>query len=515
RLSIEENPKLNDVQTLPCLLNKKTATFHKDDTSLSINETESTNNKRKDVFYLEGEFQDNKKSRFDLNNTSQQFLCSEIGKVNKKNNRLNEGNEILGEFRSDISDIQTFEQSSSGLSAISHHRQVLTTGMADKGWRRKKQTPRLGNNKPTDNSISHSTGNQHTSKLSKDVVIKDYCQQNTWAIHNSQAYTSGRSKRSLATESVHSVKNIPPNVSFYPSVFCNKNIDQTIELNQSYNFVFSKTYDETSSAIENSISVGKRNNIEPQVTNIKFSKKKDGYLLSYNIVNLPLFFFDSCIKQNDCLQVNFFEKKKQRNTFLFTLKVYATVQGKQVFQSRDLVPHLVVNYTNTQFCGYYKDRIKNWSFKTEDFMEIDTKSTTANDLTYIKKYHNAKSKEKTFFYILRNLKLINRLSLKQTTDLGNLKGVKEILIKFENHLDRVKKLQKKNISHTVTEIYNFLCFFKENKIKIDQKIKYSKADNAIKLLYCKLLEIFIPFVESLIDVYNVYLKDENDEILYY
>ncbi|KAF7685324.1 hypothetical protein CDIK_3927, partial [Cucumispora dikerogammari] len=295
RLSIEENQKLNDVQSLPCLLNKKTATIHKDDTYLSINKTKSTNNKQKEESCFEGEFQQYKRSRFDFSKTSQQFLCSQIRKVNKKNSCLNDGKGVLGEFASDISDNQTFEQPSSISSAISHHRQVLSTGMADKGWRRKKPITRLGNNKPTANSIPLSTenkqcANQHTSKLSKDVVIRDYCQQNTWAIHNSLAYTRMRSKRYLSTKPIHSVENILPNVSFYPSVFCNKNIDQTIEFNQRCNFVFSKTYAETSPVIENPISVGKRNNIEPQVKNIKFTKKKEGYLLSYDIVNLPLFF---------------------------------------------------------------------------------------------------------------------------------------------------------------------------------------------------------------------------------
>ncbi|KAF7685004.1 hypothetical protein CDIK_4247, partial [Cucumispora dikerogammari] len=303
-------------------------------------------------------------------------------------------------------------------------------------------------------------------------------------------------------------------VSFYPTVFFKKKY-QIVDTNQLYKIGFSKTHVKTKQAIENPISVEKRKNFEPFVTNLKSEKKNEGYLISCDIVNLPLFFFDACFKQNVWLQVNLLKKKVQKNTFLFKLNVSATVQGKQVYQLRDLIPHLSVNYTNTQFCGYYKDRINNWTFKTEDSMEIDTKSTTANDLAYIEIFQNAKSKEKSFFYILRVLKPINRHSLEQSTDLGNLKEVKEILIKFENHLDKVKELQKENISHTVTEIYNFLCTLKKNELKIDQKIKYSKWDNAIKSLYCRLFKLLIPFVESLIDVYNVYLKDENDEILYY
>ncbi|KAF7685405.1 hypothetical protein CDIK_3846, partial [Cucumispora dikerogammari] len=521
RLSIEENPKLNDDQTLPCLLNKKTGTIHKDDTYLSKKKTKSTNNKRKEEFCLGSEFQDNKRSRFDLSNTSQQFLCNQIGKVNKKDSCLNEGNEILGEFASDISDIQTFEQPSSSSSAISHNRQVLTSGMEDKGLRREKSTSRHTNKRPIAHSITSSTENKpyadhYTSKLTKDkdVVTEDYCEKNTWVIYNSLAYSKYIKKKDLIKKRVHSKKNISPYVSFYPTVFFKKKY-QIVDTNQLYKIGFSKTHVKTQQAVENPISAEKRKKFEPFVTNLKSAKKNEGYLISCDIVNLPLFFFDSCFKQNDWLQVNLLKKKVHQNTFLFTLNVSATVQGQQGYQLRDLIPHLAVNYTNTQFCGYYRKKIKNWYFKSEDFMEMDTKSTTANDLDYIEIFKNAKSKEKSYFYIFRVLKLINRHSLKQSTDLGNLKDVKEILIKFENHLDKVKELKKENISHTVTEIYNFLCFFKKNELKIDQKIKYSKTDNTIKILYCRLFKIFIPYVESLIDVYNVYLKDENDEILYY
>ncbi|KAF7685325.1 hypothetical protein CDIK_3926 [Cucumispora dikerogammari] len=148
-------------------------------------------------------------------------------------------------------------------------------------------------------------------------------------------------------------------------------------------------------------------------------------------------------------------------------------------------------------------------------MGENIKTIITSDLTDLEMSKVSVSKKKSSYYFLRLLKLINRLSLKQSTDLGNLKDVKEILIKFEKHLDKVKELQKENISNTVTEIHNFLCILKKNELKIDQKINYSETDNAIKLLYRRLFKTCIPFVESLIDVYNIYLKDENDEILYY
>ncbi|KAF7685082.1 hypothetical protein CDIK_4169, partial [Cucumispora dikerogammari] len=367
--------------------------------------------------------------------------------------------------------------------------------------------------------------NKHNQKkeifISKDgknegtsgIIISDFNQKRplanvTQEIHYFKLTERPRKVAKKIKEEFYLIKDLLGKIIFEPSVFNDINLSQ-IKTRTPYFFSFPnpnkiniKEYIEESKTPELYLK-------QPHIIIFKLEKKGSCFHIDYTIENIPYFFVDCFFKQANGIIVKSVEQQQnEQHCFLSALNISVTVLQLNGFNIRDLIPNLLLKHQQTDFCSYFSEKIKKWKFTIRYFISDDIREIQINRLYNWKPYEYTDSEKRSSQYktvreALR--KLEDHCVPDNISDLGKLKEVKSILIKFKSHLEKISELGCKDLSSIIVEIRKALTLFQEQRLTIFTNKNYTEEDCELLALYFRVSKNYVPFAESLIYIYDTYL----------
>ncbi|KAF7692986.1 hypothetical protein CDIK_2326, partial [Cucumispora dikerogammari] len=517
---IKKNNSFDNTKITSDIKNKNIPLFKSDNPfEISNKKTDIFVKKQKKQPSVEKQKLNPKKFQQKPTNISRQSLSYKIKRNNNSPVCLVNCDKISSDITYDISKKQTFKVDSTIFPNISHFNEPLYVKNIDKESREKSyiqetNTKALSSSEPLPKRPKSNAVHNSSEYSIKNTVSEKRSTTYTWFISHSTAHKIKHKYKTSAKNTFSTSVNITDKLSFYPSVSKSVNLNQIIDFNKKYNFVFKSAHDRTQENEKKLPNIEERTEASC-VSHINIIKKEKDYEWTYHIENVPLFFFDACIRQFSGLKVKSSKVIPINRRFMSVLSLCVIVPETKIFHLSDLVPRLVVNYTNKLFCDYYLTNIYKWSVRVKLFR--DSENIIRSNILDLKLFTKSNQKKDRFvcFDFRSFLYKYNYFSTYKPTEISFLENVKKILVQFGKHLKKIQFMHKADISCIATEIRNNLISFKENKTQPNVNKLYSAEDNDILSAYSRLLESYIPYAESFIDVYNIYLKKNKNEILSY
>ncbi|KAF7697525.1 hypothetical protein CDIK_1643 [Cucumispora dikerogammari] len=209
---------------------------------------------------------------------------------------------------------------------------------------------------------------------------------------------------------------------------------------------------------------------------------------------------------------------KKKASFFCEIFVFTRFLPKTQWCLKDIIPDFSFKYEDNGLFKYYVDTIKNWRVDIMDFNTPSFKPITTN---YINHFPQIKIEENINLYLnsgkfVNLLYYITKSETYASSESEVLSYVRAILLSFENHLQAIDFTYRRScFLDSIIKINNTIKLLKGAKVEIIPDKKLSTEDNVLLSVYFVLLKNYITFAMSLIDVYNIYLKDEKTDILHY
>ncbi|KAF7670548.1 hypothetical protein CDIK_4572, partial [Cucumispora dikerogammari] len=176
---------------------------------------------------------------------------------------------------------------------------------------------------------------------------------------------------------------------------------------------------------------------QPHIMILKLEKKGSCFHIDYAIKNIPYFFVDCFFKQANGIVVKSVEQQlNEKHCFLSSLYISVTILQLNGFSLRDLIPNLLLKHQQTDFCSYFSEKIKQWKFTIKYFISDDIREIQNNRVYNWKPYEYTGSEKRSNRYktVREALRKLEDYCVHDNiSDLGNLKKVEYILIKFKSH----------------------------------------------------------------------------------
>ncbi|KAF7685713.1 hypothetical protein CDIK_3538 [Cucumispora dikerogammari] len=369
------------------------------------------------------------------------------------------------------------------------------------------------------------SGNNHSQKrkifISKDsknggtsgIIISDFNQKRPLANATQEIHYFKLTERlhkviKEIKREFYLIKDLSGEIIFEPSVFYDIDLSQ-IKTRTLYFFSFLnpnkiniKEYIEEPKTPELYLK-------QPHIIIFNLEKKGSCFHIDYTVKNIPYFFVDCFFKQANGIIVKSAEQQLiEKHYFLSALNISVTILQLNSFNIRDLIPNLLLKHQQTDFCRYFSEKIKQWKFSIKYFISDESREIQISKVSNWEVYEYTGSEKPSIRYktVRRALiKLEDHCVHDNISDLGNLKKVECILIKFKSHIEKISELGCKDLSSIIVEIRKALTLFQEQKLTIFTNKNYTMKDCELLSLYFILLLNYVPFAESLIYIYDTYL----------
>ncbi|KAF7694685.1 hypothetical protein CDIK_2033 [Cucumispora dikerogammari] len=477
-----------------------------------------TNNKRKHSHGSDKEVNEQKKQSLELNNPSESSTDQYFDIYNTNTNHI-----VVKKSELKYSEKQLINNNKQVFTSLSliNSKTLDTVPGSDKSPIniKLKENPRIG--KSYDKLMHKSTENI-------SVASKNEC-----SVEFEYLVTDGKSQKTAKNtdgmdHGIHSLNQLHlkkglkntenttvEHFILTPRVISNPRLDQ-IERDETYCLFFLKVNETIKTRLENDRYVKKVDN-HPLIKNIVKIEKDSSFEINYTIVNIPLMLFDLCFTEFSKLASIKLTNVRMLSNLLHSADVSFTFLKTKKLYLQEIIPNLSNKFTSKSFCKYYVCTIEFHKFPVKNFNIQETLTMNIHDRTGLKPTNIFYTDPIDFNCLVRDvIYTFNNFSNAKDSDLLSLINIRSLLSNFGAHLKEMMKIQNDvNFIHVVIKIYKALLPFKREITIIRGDIGYTKLENEMLSLYVTILKNYVPFAELIIDIYNIYIRNSEDDILQY
>ncbi|KAF7685940.1 hypothetical protein CDIK_3310 [Cucumispora dikerogammari] len=242
----------------------------------------------------------------------------------------------------------------------------------------------------------------------------------------------------------------------------------------------------------------------------------DSISMSFIIYNLPkiCFTWNFGMKKNITLvrHHGIHNELSFMKSYIFVFRFPSKIS----FFLEDLIPTLEYNFQPKTFSRYYLNKIEEMRTVMKVLYIRGSEIIIGPDiqyLTYIKNKTKIKQgclRLKAFFEKLVKTQTGQTLLIKQ------IGVVEEFFLNFQNHLLNMGSItDESHCIELIMSIYNNLLFVQKTKLGINETEKLNSEERDMFAVYSDFSTKYINFTRTLIDIYNLYFRADDSQILSY
>ncbi|KAF7697594.1 hypothetical protein CDIK_1578 [Cucumispora dikerogammari] len=256
----------------------------------------------------------------------------------------------------------------------------------------------------------------------------------------------------------------------------------------------------------------------PQLMILNYSKEEKCAIIEYSICNIPVYCF-VCLKSlSRNVKIIRYNRINQAYSLLDTWTITVRFPLQDELSLVQLIPNFVLDKQPITIRDKFFRHISWINGQVKNFNSQKIKTITTSNIQYLENMNDPFGKTLNFYLCDQVSDFVNKYDnhIRKSFYLSNLKGVNRVLIAFGKVITSMGfSLNKSSVFEFVTELYSNLLHIQSNQQTIEPKRNFTVEESIVLSCHFVILTEYRSIVESLFDIFNLYLRNKDESIIIY